>query len=109
MTIRREQSVGDHEAGAGNAGAELRLPAGKSHVVDAEDVANGIAVAVQDEGGHGLLLLELLHFVSELLNLAFEVSFLGAIPLKIVGLRGGVVTDHRSHAHEEAHSQYAFE
>ena len=39
VTIGREQSVGDHEAGSGNTGAELGWAAGKSNMVDAEDVA----------------------------------------------------------------------
>jgi hypothetical protein len=50
-------------------------------MVDAEDVANRIAIAVQDQSGHGLLLLEQLNFVSELQHLPLEVVFLGIVPV----------------------------
>jgi hypothetical protein len=78
-------------------------------VVDAEDVANRIAVAVQDQGGHGLLLLEQLNFVSELQHLPLQVVFLGIVSAEILWLRGGEIADHCGHANEQAHSEYAFE
>jgi hypothetical protein len=79
-------------------------------VVDAEDVANRIAVAVQDKGGHGLLLLEQLNLVSELQHLPLQVVFfLNIIPVEILGLRGGEIADHGSHANQQAHAEYSFE
>ena len=64
---------------------------------------------MQDQSGHGLLLLEQLNFVSELQHLPLEVVFLGIIPVEILWLRGGEIADHRSYANQQTHPEYAFE
>jgi hypothetical protein len=50
-----------------------------------------------------------LHFVSQLLYLAFEFSFLGVVWLETVWPGCGVVAHHRGDTYEQAHAQYAFE
>jgi hypothetical protein len=54
-------------------------------------------------------LLEQLNFMSELQHLPLEVVLAGIIPVEILWLRGGEITDHRGHANEQAHAEYAFE
>jgi hypothetical protein len=61
---------------------------GVSDVIDAGDVANGIAVTVQHHDGHGLLSLELLYFVSQLPHLSSSV-FWGSFCWKSSGLAAG--------------------
>src|SRR5271155_4780075 len=96
MAIAGKKSVGNDEAGARNTRTELRLAAWESDVVDAENVANGIAVTVQDDGGHGLLLFQLLYFARELLHL-----FLEFVLLRIDGLHDGIEAGHHTHADEQ--------
>jgi hypothetical protein len=53
---------------------------GKADVVHAIDIANGVSVASQDHGRHGLFLLELLDLRRELpyLLLKFEIVLAGS-------------------------------
>ena len=69
MTIRGYQTIGHHKAGAGDANPQRRRQSGKTHPVDPKNVANGVAVAFQNHGRHGLFLLQLLHLQGKLLDL----------------------------------------
>jgi hypothetical protein len=60
---------------------------------------------VQHHLGHGLLLFELVYFVSELLHLPLQVIF----RLRVGRLRCGVVASHESDAEEQTESQNSFE
>ena len=114
MAVRRQQAIGNHEAGAGNARAKLRLAAWESDTIHTVDKTNRIAITVQDQRRHGLLLLELLHFVSQLQNLALQVVFLEFALLtisllKIMRTRARGVAEHQNQANQQADSQHAFE
>ena len=49
VAIGGDESIGDYESGAGDSRALERLLVGKPDFINAEDVADGIAIAVQDE------------------------------------------------------------
>ena len=73
VAVGSEQSVGDHETAARDAGAQKRSLPREADAVDAKDVADRIAVAIEDHGRHGLLLLQLLDLVRQLLYLQLEI------------------------------------
>ena len=72
MPIGGEQAVRDHKAGSRNARSQKRCPTAKPNIVDTEDVADGVAIMIQDQGRHRLLLFQLLDLMREFLNLLFE-------------------------------------
>jgi hypothetical protein len=72
MAIGREQSIGNHKTSSGNACPQLRRMAFETHLIHAENITDGVAVAIQDQGRHGLLLLQLLNFVFQRLHFLFE-------------------------------------
>src|SRR6266705_6659613 len=73
MTIGGHKAIRHKKSSAGNAGAESGPLPRETDLIDAIDVANGIAIAVQDHGRHGLFLFELVHLTRKLLYLVFKV------------------------------------
>ncbi len=72
VTVGGDESGADKKSCAGNAGANDRPLVGESDLIDAVDVADGIAIAVQDGGGHGLILLQSLDLRSQFMNLILK-------------------------------------
>ena len=95
MAIGGQKAVGNHETGARNPHPQGRLLIGKADVVDPENVTNGVAVAVQDHGRHGLFLLQPLHHARELVHLLAEVA----------RGRGGVRMRQKARSDERTHPQ----
>ena len=95
MAIGGQKAVGNHETGARNPHPQGRLLIGKADVVDPENVTNGVAVAVQDHGRHGLFLLQPLHLARELVHLL----------AKVAGGRGGIEMRQKARPDERTHSQ----
>ena len=81
VAVSGQQAVGNHKAGARDTNPENRVAAGKADLVDPENVADGVAIPVQDHGWHGLFLLQLLDLAGQLLHLL----------LQIIGRRRGIV------------------
>src|SRR5579864_5838437 len=57
VAVRGDEPVGDYETGSGNAGPLRRLLVRKPNLIYAEYVADRIAIAIQHDRGHCLLLL----------------------------------------------------
>ena len=68
------EAVADEKSCAGNAGANDGTLVRKADLIDAVNVSDGIAVAIQDHGGHGLVLLELLDLRGEFVNLLLQIA-----------------------------------
>src|SRR5204862_3350595 len=81
---------------ARNAGTQGGSLLGKSDLVNAEDVTDGIAIPVQDHGRHGLLLLQLVYLLGELLHLLMKV---------IVGRRP-IIVGHEPRPNEQEYRQH---
>jgi hypothetical protein len=61
VTVGGEDALGDQKTGAGDARPERRQMAGKADAVHSEHIADGIAIAIQNQSRHGFGLLELLY------------------------------------------------
>ena len=69
MTVSCDQTLGYHEAGAGNSRSLCRLLVRESNLVNTEYVADRITILMQDLRRHGLFLLELIDLRGESANL----------------------------------------
>ena len=101
VTVGGDQAVADKKSCAGNARANDRTLIRESDLIDAVNVADGIAIAVQDDGGHGLVLLELLDLRGQFMNLILRGRW-----GRSAECRGGrVVVDHGEGSQEQHDSQ----
>src|SRR4029077_17966508 len=95
MAVRGDQAVTDEESGTGNTGANIWTMIRESDLIHTIDVSDGIAIAVENNRGHRLLLPELIDLSSEFVDPLLEV--VGGKPLR--GHRT-IVMDHRHGSHE---------
>jgi len=100
MTVGGYQAVANiisnQESGAGNAGANDWTLVRESHLIDAVNVSDGIAITVEHDGGHGLVLLELFNLGREFVNLLLQIA--GGL---CQGSRGSVIVDHGEGSQKE--------
>ena len=74
MTVGRDQTIGDKKARTGNPCALGRLLVRESNVINSEYVADRIAITIQNQSRHRLLLLQFLNLLTELVYLLLKLS-----------------------------------
>jgi hypothetical protein len=100
VTVGGYQAVAHQKSCARNPRANHRTLVRETHLVDAINVADGVAIAVQHDGGHGLVLLELLDLCPQFVNLLLEIA-------RGLGQRGPgrEIMDHGEGSQEQDDSQ----
>src|SRR5208282_3088534 len=73
VTVGGEQAFADEKSGARNARPYRGTLVGKTDLIHAIDVADGVAITVERRGRHGLVLLELRDLGCEFVNLLLQV------------------------------------
>jgi len=96
VTVGGQQAVAHKESCARNAGANDGALVRETNLIDTVNVSDGIAVAVEHDGGHGLVLLELFDLCRQFVDLLLQIA--GGLCL---GGRGSVIVDHGEGSQEE--------
>ena len=87
MAVRGHQIIANDEACAGNACPNFRRMISEAYMIDAKKVTDRIAVVVEHEGGHGLLLPELFDLRSQFVDLGLQI-----VARCLPGSHWGIVT-----------------
>ena len=89
MPVGGEQSIADQKSSAGNPCPDRGWLIHETNLIYAVNVANGVPIAAEHEGGHPLLFLEFRHLLGKGMYLLLQVIRLG-----ILGRGRRIVVEH---------------